>query len=339
MTNTFDISYQRYLKAQKETSNVKCKEISVDFGDYTDTQKIVVLVNVMKNNDIELFECYLRLHNDIISIRDEKDSTLLHHAAMNNYHFFVYILTKQDGIELDDYNYYDQTPLMLACTYGHKEVIKILLRYEYNLELIDCIDIARMSEQEDIMEMLVTEQEERQAMSMFRKVRRAQDDMKRSKYIQEFDGCSNDDTYDKKLSFMTKLIEKNEMEIFKMILEMRNDIISGRDEDGWSILHIAVMRNHCTAVSILLNEDGIDIDAVDYNKMTPLMSACRSVRFKEVVTLLLNQGCNVLLKDNNGWNALDIAKRAKQRDILNILIEFLEQKGLTDNGKLAGEYL
>ena len=137
---------------------------------------------------------------------------------------------------------------------------------------------------------------------------------------------------------MNRIMEKNEMDIFKMVLELRKDIVTSRDEDDWTILHNAVMLNHPTAVSLLLKEKAIDIDAVDSTQMTPLMLGCRAVRFKEVVRLLLEGGSDVLLKDNCGWNALDIAKRAKQRDILKLLSDFLEEKGLKDTGKLAGEY-
>ena len=55
--------------------------------------------------------------------------------------------------------------------------------------------------------------------------------------------------------------------------------------------------------------------------------------------LLLERGCDVLMKDNCGWNALDIAKRAKQRDVVTLLEEYLKTRGLVDDGKLAGQYL
>lgn len=339
MGDTFEDLNKRYLAAKNENSDIattKYVERTENFPHLSNHEKLEFLNDVMKNSEVELFEYLLRVNNEIVSIRDEKESTLLHHAAMNNHPFIVSILCRENGVVVDDYNCYDQSPLMLACTYGHVDVITILLRSNHSIELTDSIDIAQVSEREDILELLISEQEERQAVNIFRKVLRTEDLMKKAKHLQDFDACKNDD---KKLAFMNKLMDKNEMEMFKMLLEMRKPIIATRDEDGWTILHNAVSANSSSAVSILLALEEIEIDAMDYTQTTPLMLACRAVRYKGVVQQLLENDCDILLKDNNGWNALDIAKRSKQRDILQILQNFIKEHGIADNGKLAGEYL
>ena len=217
-------------------------------------------------------------------------------------------------------------------------LFKVFLRYAQHVDLKEAIDVAQLCDNDNIMEMLLDESEERAAMKMFRKIRSAAEDMKKAKYLKDFDDCHGK-TSDKQLMFMTKLMEKNEMEMFKMLLELRTDILSARDEDGWTILHSAVSQNSYDAVHTLVKEEGVDVNATDYMQTTPLMMACRSFKHTKVLGVLLDCGCDVLLKDSNGWNALDIAKRAKQKDVLALLEGHLQGKGLTDNGKLAGLYL
>ena len=89
--------------------------------------------------------------------------------------------------------------------------------------------------------MLFDEKEERSAMKIFRKIRSAADDMKKAKYLKDFDACAGK-TSDRQLMFMTKLMDKNEMEMFKMLITVRVEILTARDEDGWTILHSAVSQ-------------------------------------------------------------------------------------------------
>ena len=83
--------------------------------------------------------------DDILALEDDKESGLVHYASMNNHPAFVYILTmlqQKDGeICLDDVNYYNQTPIVLACTYGHEDVLEVFLRYAPHVDLTDAIEV------------------------------------------------------------------------------------------------------------------------------------------------------------------------------------------------------
>ena len=98
--------------------------------------------------------------------------------------------------------------------------------------------------------MLFDEKEERSAMKIFRKIRSAADDMKKAKYLKDFDACAGK-TSDRQLMFMTKLMDKNEMEMFKMLITVRVEILTARDEDGWTILHSAVSQVRSSLIIIL----------------------------------------------------------------------------------------
>ena len=125
--------YRNFMKARNDANDDNFTDALHQYDDLADDiSKLNYLNTVMLNDQYELFECLLRLRkDDILSLEDDKESTLVHYMAMNNHPAFVYILAclreKDDDIELDEPNYYNQTPIMLACTYGHEDVLEVRL--------------------------------------------------------------------------------------------------------------------------------------------------------------------------------------------------------------------
>ena len=85
-----------------------------------------------------------------------------------------------------------------------------------------------------------------------------------------------------------------------------------------SPLHIALSQGNEKMVEFIINNRTVDINEKDSWGFTPLHYAVtkRSIKFTK---LLLDSGCSVSSKSNNGCTALDLSKSLKLIDIENIL--------------------
>ena len=86
---------------------------------------------------------------------------------------------------------------------------------------------------------------------------------------------------------------------------------------GWTALHYAAASGSVPIIRKLL-ERAAYIDAESPNKTTPLMMAARAGHEK-VVVLLLEEGADVLLKNELGLDAIDFAKSQERTAIVRIL--------------------
>jgi ankyrin repeat protein len=86
---------------------------------------------------------------------------------------------------------------------------------------------------------------------------------------------------------------------------------------GWTALHYAAASGSLPITRKLL-EHAAYIDAESPNKTTPLMMAARAGHEK-VVVLLLEEGADVLLKNELGLDAIDFAKSQERIAIVRIL--------------------
>lgn len=94
---------------------------------------------------------------------------------------------------------------------------------------------------------------------------------------------------------------------------------------GWTALHYAAASGSLPIVRALL-EHSAYIDAESPNKTTPLMMAARAGHEK-VVLLLLQEGADVLLKNELGLDAIDFAKSQERTSVVRLL-ERWQQKAL-----------
>ena len=86
---------------------------------------------------------------------------------------------------------------------------------------------------------------------------------------------------------------------------------------GWTALHYAAVSGNLPIVRNLLDHSAY-IDAESPNKTTPLMMAARAGHEK-VVILLLEEGADVMMKNELGLDAIDFAKSQERTAIVRIL--------------------
>ncbi|TAM45192.1 MAG: ankyrin repeat domain-containing protein [Burkholderiaceae bacterium] len=100
---------------------------------------------------------------------------------------------------------------------------------------------------------------------------------------------------------------------------VRELIAKGADinKPGWTPLHYAATRGHLEIMSLLL-EHSAYIDAASPNGTTPLMMAA-SYGTPAAVKLLLDEGADPTLKNQQGLTAINFAQRANRQDSADLI--------------------
>lgn len=109
---------------------------------------------------------------------------------------------------------------------------------------------------------------------------------------------------------------KGQLPLVKRLIERKADV----NKPGWAPLHYAATNADPVSADLvrLLLEHHAYIDAESPNKTTPLMMAAR-YGTPEVVKLLLEEGADPTLKNEQGLTALDFAQRAERKDAANLI--------------------
>lgn len=110
-------------------------------------------------------------------------------------------------------------------------------------------------------------------------------------------------------------------------LELARQMVSkGADvnKTGWTPLHYAATKGHLALISLFL-ENHAYIDAESPNGSTPLMMASM-YGTPEAVKLLLDEGADALLRNQQGLTAIQFAQRANRQDVADIIAKFVRGK-------------
>ena len=110
---------------------------------------------------------------------------------------------------------------------------------------------------------------------------------------------------------------RNIVECRRLIETGGANVNADRDKYANTALHLASSRGHLDIVRLLLTE-GADITIADNDGMTALHWAS-SRGHLDIVRLLLTEGADITIADNNGRTALILASRNGHIDIANCL--------------------
>lgn len=102
------------------------------------------------------------------------------------------------------------------------------------------------------------------------------------------------------------------------------------NQEGQSLLHLAVLSNNIKVVLYLLNK-GLDIDREDSDGLTPLMLAMSHPRYFNIVLLLLDRHASIEHTSYNGHSALSIAIRNNNPEGAKVLIKRGANINIIDN--------
>jgi ankyrin repeat protein len=117
---------------------------------------------------------------------------------------------------------------------------------------------------------------------------------------------------------------KDESPLMLAALKGQQDVVMkliARDADinkpGWAPLHYAATNGHVAIMKVLLEKHAF-IDAQSPNGTTPLMMAAM-YGSSEAVKLLVDEGADQAMKNQQGMTALDFAKKANRGDAALVL--------------------
>jgi ankyrin repeat protein len=110
------------------------------------------------------------------------------------------------------------------------------------------------------------------------------------------------------------------LELVKYIYHITNPNVDVQDENGSTALHLACERGNHKFVKFLITEMKASLHSVDKEEKTPLHIASKSSRSKaSTLKFLVNQGANVLAKDETGKIPLQLAKFNVEKKLIPFL--------------------
>ncbi len=110
----------------------------------------------------------------------------------------------------------------------------------------------------------------------------------------------------------------NDLALAKLLIERGADV----NKPGWTPLHYAATRGHREMMRLLLENDAY-IDSESAGGTTPLMMAAK-FGTPLAVKLLLEEGADPVLVDNENTSALDMAMKADKQQSVFYLRAFIE---------------
>ena len=116
--------------------------------------------------------------------------------------------------------------------------------------------------------------------------------------------------------------EESTAEVVDVLIQYGADVNS--KHNGTTPLMIACRRKHYEIVQRLLQEQTIDIDAVDLNRSSALHFAVFAT--SKFITALVTKGANPSIRDKSGWTPLDYCIRRNQIDAISALLQSSVQK-------------
>ena len=108
-----------------------------------------------------------------------------------------------------------------------------------------------------------------------------------------------------------------DLEKIKMLLKDHPDVVSSKDTNGTTALHIAAWKGYAVVANYLI-ANGAEVNAKNNKGFTPLHMAAGYGR-KDVVELLLANKADVNAKANQGQTPLLLAIMNKKEDVADLL--------------------
>ena len=113
---------------------------------------------------------------------------------------------------------------------------------------------------------------------------------------------------------------KGNLELATKLIEKGADI----NKTGWTPLHYAASSGHLAIIALLLDNSAY-IDAESPNRTTPLMMAAM-YGSPQAVKLLLQEGADPTLKNQQGLTALQFAQRGNRIDSVDAIAGFIRSR-------------
>ena len=257
-------------------------------------------------------------------------NTPLHDAAKLGHLEKLEIILNQQSVDINCINSSHETPLHLACAFGHKSCVHILVSMSADMYSRDCynnapIHRAASMEYVNIIEMLITEfkcdpmikgYQGRSLLhfaSSTRNIGLIETLIQRYRLdpITDLDACGSTPLHIAAIC--------GQQEVVNLLIIKYNCPVDIRNEGNETPLHLACYKGHLNVVKTLV-EHGADLSVRNWQK-TPLVQIATIGGHKNVIKALTNQfGCNLNDTGFQGVNVLHVACKFGHVELAKILI-------------------
>lgn len=288
-------------------------------------------------NRHEIVACILDAQADL-SQRDNADNTPFHYASMSGSREKLLLLWERGPKEqIKELNKYQNTPLHLACSRNHPEIVELLLDWGADIDQSGPdgetpLFAACAGGNDKIIEMLIRRDANIHARNSYGETpilcscRAAQSNTLRPliehgasvlDVDQDGDNCFH------KASFALRSQDSFDISMMFTTLANNQTNIDHTNKRGHSPLHLACIMQKFEHVKCLLDL-GADVNLKNHrNGFSALMQACAYPDIR-IVQLLLQRGADITSTNKNGETALMIACDNNQLEHVKTLIQHNE---------------
>ncbi|XP_048246396.1 ankyrin repeat domain-containing protein 17-like [Haliotis rufescens] len=263
-----------------------------------------------KNGQKEVFD-FLRGKGCNLSVVDELDNTVLHAACCGDSVYIVRYLLSNKIVDIERRGEDGLTPVMVAAMKGQTEVFDELVRNGCDLSVVDDLgdNILHNACYSDNVSIVT--------------------DILSQKLVD-----INSKGYDGNTPLMVAAQEGNK-KVFDLLVSNECHQFDVSDSGG-NILHAACLSNDAMLVKHILLCGVADIESKDEDGATPVMLAAEEGH-KEVFDLLVSEGCNLDVQDNDCSNILHAACSSHNVKIVEDILsrEIADIDGRSSDGLTA----
>ena len=230
-----------------------------------------------------------------------------------------------NGANVNKPDEYDDTPLIIACESGNKQVVEILLEADadVNNALTDSnpLLIVCKSGRSDIVKILL------EAGADANVVRNGNTPLSIAclynrtdvvRLLLDYGADVNETIYKgEDISILEYACSYSNKETVELLLKHDTNI---SDDKLSSLLVVACKEGNLDVVKVLLDQ-GAKVNQTDNRGRLPLLMACKENNLN-VVRLLLERGANANIADSRGNSPLSIALKTNNKNILNLLSNY-----------------
>lgn len=214
------------------------------------------------------------------------------HIASRAGHLEIVKLLIENGASLNIKEANGDTPLHNAINGKHLEIVQLLIEKGSNVNekgafALTPIHTAFDSSQEEIIKLLLNK------------------------------GSDVNTKDNREQTVLHKAVSLGNLEITKLIVAKGIDA-NLKNEFGHTALHIAIQFGNIDLIKYLIKNNA-NVNIQDIEGMTPLHSTTANGAYPEIIQILLSQGADRTLMNNNGKTALDIAKEMGNKKMITIL--------------------
>ena len=288
-----------------------------------------ILLNVCKNNKIEIEKRLLNHSNIDVNQVDDEGRTALYYACKSGNNAIVELLLDNPKIDVNKVDNEGTTALHCACKNEDEDIIELLLdNPKIDINLVDnkgktALYYAR--ENDEIVKLFIYSQKtdvnkvDDEIKTALYHADKDEELVKLYLYGQEIDVNKVDDE-GKTILHRTCEKEGENEEIVKLLLHKPNIDINKVDNKGKTALHYACENKNEEIVKLLLDNPKIVVDEVDNKGKTALHYACKNGNIEIVEQLLLYSCIDVNAKTYSCKTPLYYAYHKNHMAIVQLLV-------------------